>query len=163
MLFRSASWMFVIWGALHGIAIVLHRAWQQMGQKMNTLLAWFVTFNFINITWIFFRAENWQQAKNILSGMLGGALVLPLGSFLERYDLPAFISFSDSWLANIYADKYMLWYLFFAMGMSLFFRNSGEWLQQMKPNGVFLIAFILMFVISFSHLSGVHEFLYFNF
>ncbi|OHD94969.1 MAG: acetyltransferase, partial [Sulfuricurvum sp. RIFOXYD2_FULL_44_160] len=66
-LWHGASWMFIIWGALHGTAIVLHRAWQQMGLKMNSILAWFITFNFINITWIFFRAKDWDAAKNILS------------------------------------------------------------------------------------------------
>jgi D-alanyl-lipoteichoic acid acyltransferase DltB (MBOAT superfamily) len=70
-LWHGASWMFVIWGALHGIAIVLHRMWKQLGLTMNTMLAWFITFNFINITWIFFRAKDWGQAKNIFLGMGG--------------------------------------------------------------------------------------------
>ncbi|MFA6396886.1 MAG: MBOAT family protein, partial [Sulfurimonas sp.] len=77
-LWHGASWMFIAWGALHGIAIVIHRAWQQMGEKMNTVLAWFITFNFINITWIFFRAKDWTQASNVIQGMIGGnGIMLP--------------------------------------------------------------------------------------
>ena len=34
-------------------------------------LCWFITFNFINIAWIFFRAENLSGALNLLKGMFG--------------------------------------------------------------------------------------------
>ena len=38
---------------------------------MPKYLAWFITFNFINITWIFFRAKNWHTAVKVLKGMMG--------------------------------------------------------------------------------------------
>jgi len=162
-LWHGASWMFIIWGALHGTAIVLHRAWQQMGLKMNSILAWFITFNFINITWIFFRAKDWDAAKNILSAMSAGNVVFPLGGFFDHYCHLGFFIFSDSWITNINADKYIFWYLVLAIGITFFFRNSHELLQQMKLNTISLVFFIIIFIVSFSHLSGVHEFLYFNF
>ena len=34
-------------------------------------LCWFITFNFVNIAWIFFRAENLSGAVNLLKGMFG--------------------------------------------------------------------------------------------
>jgi len=55
-LWHGASWMFVIWGALHGAALVVHRIWRRLGLRMPTPLAWLLTFCFVNITWIFFRA-----------------------------------------------------------------------------------------------------------
>jgi len=68
-LWHGASWMFVIWGALHGLALVTHRVWTGLGLYMPKALAWLLTFNFINITWIFFRAKSFDDARRIIHGM----------------------------------------------------------------------------------------------
>lgn len=68
-LWHGASWMFVIWGALHGGALVIHRIWKQLGMNMPNPLAWLITFLFINITWVFFRATSMQDANNIIIKM----------------------------------------------------------------------------------------------
>ncbi|STQ85749.1 hypothetical protein [Helicobacter muridarum] len=39
--------------------------------RFYKVLCWFITFNFINIAWIFFRSENVQGAFNLLKGMFG--------------------------------------------------------------------------------------------
>lgn len=69
-LWHGASWMFIIWGALHGGALVLHRAWKQCGMRMPTPLAWLTTFLFVNVSWVFFRAHSLDDAKRILAGMV---------------------------------------------------------------------------------------------
>lgn len=68
-LWHGASWMFVIWGALHGLALVAHRLWQGSGRRLPTVAAWLLTFGFINITWVFFRAETLDDALRVLRGM----------------------------------------------------------------------------------------------
>jgi D-alanyl-lipoteichoic acid acyltransferase DltB (MBOAT superfamily) len=68
-LWHGASWMFVIWGMLHGAALVVHRVWSRTGFHMPRVLAWFLTFNFINAAWVFFRAESMDGAMKILRGM----------------------------------------------------------------------------------------------
>ncbi len=67
---HGASWMFIIWGALHGGALVLHRIWKKLGFSMPTALAWIVTFLFVNVTWVFFRATSLADALTILGGMI---------------------------------------------------------------------------------------------
>ncbi|MFC3868394.1 MBOAT family O-acyltransferase, partial [Helicobacter equorum] len=52
-----------------------------MKTKLYTVLCWILTFNFVNIAWVFFRAENIQGAMNLLKGMFGGVIILP--KFLE--------------------------------------------------------------------------------
>ncbi|MGE6824693.1 MBOAT family O-acyltransferase [Pseudomonas soli] len=69
-LWHGASWMFIIWGALHGGALVLHRIWKKLGFSMPTALAWIVTFMFVNVTWVFFRATSLADALTILGGMI---------------------------------------------------------------------------------------------
>jgi alginate O-acetyltransferase complex protein AlgI len=77
-LWHGASWMFVIWGAMHGAGIVIHRLWSRYGIAMAGPLAWFLTFSFVNVTWIFFRAKDMSSAVRVLSGMthmLDGSIV----------------------------------------------------------------------------------------
>ena len=68
-LWHGASWMFVIFGGLHGLAIVVNNYWKKTKIKINKILAWFITFNFVNITMIFFRAEEWGDAIKVLRSM----------------------------------------------------------------------------------------------
>lgn len=70
-LWHGAGWTFVFWGFLHGLALVIHRVWQSLGFRLYPWLAWFITFNFINIAWVFFRAKEWDDAMKVLKGMAG--------------------------------------------------------------------------------------------
>jgi alginate O-acetyltransferase complex protein AlgI len=69
-LWHGASWMFVIWGALHGSALVIHRIWSGFGLCMPKAAAWLLTFCFVNITWVFFRANTLDDALRVLRGMV---------------------------------------------------------------------------------------------
>ncbi|MDQ8051277.1 MBOAT family protein [Luteibacter sp.] len=69
-LWHGATWMFVIWGALHGAALVVHRLWQKLGVKMPKAMAWLLTFAFVNFAWVFFRAKTLPDATRVLSGMV---------------------------------------------------------------------------------------------
>jgi alginate O-acetyltransferase complex protein AlgI len=79
-IWHGASWMFVIWGALHGGALIVHRAWQRLGYKMYIWLAWFLTFNFVNVAWVYFRAKDLESAHKVLTGMLDYTSVAALSA-----------------------------------------------------------------------------------
>ena len=75
-LWHGAGFRFIIWGAMHGFALILHKLWmiifpiKNENQKFRWLtrtLSWIITFNFICFCWIFFRAENMNSASQILS------------------------------------------------------------------------------------------------
>jgi alginate O-acetyltransferase complex protein AlgI len=88
-LWHGAGWTFIIWGLLHGIALAIHRMWQSFGFKLNKILAWFITFNFVNIAWIFFRAKDFESAMKVLGGMFSlDNIVLPekYFKFLAQYN-----------------------------------------------------------------------------
>jgi alginate O-acetyltransferase complex protein AlgI len=69
-LWHGATWMFVIWGGLHGLALVIHRFWQRWGRPLPRRLAWLLTFLFVNFAWVFFRAKDWASAMRVLQGMV---------------------------------------------------------------------------------------------
>lgn len=76
-LWHGASMRFVIWGALHGVALCLHKAYLSRHPfasvnggsmtKAQRILSTFVTFNFVCFCWIFFRADNMEVVGNMLS------------------------------------------------------------------------------------------------
>lgn len=78
-LWHGAAWTFVVWGALHGIYLVIERLLKNIVQLKSKhivaqILLAFLTFNCVNITWVFFRAEGFGDAMNLLRSMffLGG-------------------------------------------------------------------------------------------
>ena len=80
-LWHGAGWTFVMWGFLHGFAIVAFRLWRRLNINLPKVVSWFITFNFVNAAWVFFRAKSLSNAVQILKGMTGlNGIVLP--SFL---------------------------------------------------------------------------------
>lgn len=77
-LWHGASWVFVVWGGLHGLYLVIEkfvRSWAEARQLrtsrwMQPFLG-LLTFTLICFTWIFFRATTFQQAFSIARAMLG--------------------------------------------------------------------------------------------
>ena len=63
-LWHGSSWMFVIWGALHGFGLVVHKFFsRQLGLRLPNqvacnFLSWLVTYLYICFAWSFFRAKN---------------------------------------------------------------------------------------------------------
>jgi len=163
-LWHGASWMFVIWGALHGIAIVLHRMWKQLGLTMNTMLAWFITFNFINITWIFFRAKNWEQAKNIFLGMGGMQGVVLPEKYVQYFGKfhTTLIEFGSVY-EHINGRPQTTAYIIMGFLMVLMLKNSMFLVDTFKPTRLHLAFSIVLFLTAISMMSRVSEFLYFNF
>jgi len=165
-LWHGAGWTFVFWGFLHGSATVIHRIWQRLGYKMPRIMAWFITFNFVNITWAFFRAKSFENALKVVKGMLG------LNSFaLPRY-LEGKLAFLNghgvefgSWLGGVQGGtgiKLILMIILFAF-VVLFMRNSNEMTIRFKPNWINLIFIILIATYGLLSLTKVSEFLYFQF
>jgi D-alanyl-lipoteichoic acid acyltransferase DltB (MBOAT superfamily) len=147
-IWHGASWMFIIWGSLHGFAIVIHRVWKDLGFRMNSFLAWFITINFINITWIFFRAKDMDSAIKVLSGMFGlnGWGDIKITNFLH----------------NIGNSTEIMLYFIVAI-IILMSKNSNQLADNFRPTKKIALAIGLMLALGILSLSKVSEFLYFNF
>jgi alginate O-acetyltransferase complex protein AlgI len=59
---HGANWTFIIWGLLHGLALLTSTYAVKMNYSMNTLLSGILTFSFVCFAWIFFRAESVSDA-----------------------------------------------------------------------------------------------------
>ena len=73
-LWHGASWMFVLWGVMHGVALTLHRIWSKfLGFSMPKIPARLLTFFFVMLAWVPFRAESWNKTKEIYCGLFAPA------------------------------------------------------------------------------------------
>ncbi len=81
-LWHGASWTFIIWGAMHGLALIVHREWVRISAgvnaTLNRVIHWLsvpLTFYWVCLAWIFFRAEPvfTSDGKTLLQTALGSA------------------------------------------------------------------------------------------
>jgi len=94
-LWHGASLNFVFWGLLHGMALVVERMFGlhapaegttkpqaaadslprlrgRVGEGARGALAWFVTFHFVCLTWIFFRSPSLEATQTYFSTLAWG-------------------------------------------------------------------------------------------
>lgn len=73
-LWHGAAWTFVVWGALHGVYLIVERMLKKIIHiKINIYNGFFLallTYMFVNFTWVFFRAKEFSTAKNMITSML---------------------------------------------------------------------------------------------
>ncbi|QKE28424.1 membrane-bound O-acyl transferase, MBOAT family [Arcobacter acticola] len=161
---HGAGWTFLFWGFLHGIALIIHRLWSNLGFKMWTWLAWFITFNFVNIAWVFFRAKEWDDAVKVLGGMFSlDNIILPEKlesklSFLTNYNIEF-----GYWAENIKGNDFTAIAVILGFILILAFRNSMEKGKDFKLNYKTALLSAICFIGAILSLNKASEFLYFNF
>lgn len=79
-LWHGASWNFVLWGGLHGLALSLHKAWSGATAGFRRpavvaafwgLAAWGLTQLFVLVTWVPFRAGDFADTMDVLGAFIG--------------------------------------------------------------------------------------------
>ena len=163
-IWHGAGWTYIIWGAMNGIGLIIHKIWQELGFVLkNKILTIFINFMFFNITAVFFRANSVRDAVEILKGMFGfNSILLP--EFLKNYLQASsfqFVKLGSYILNNIHADYGL--YLLFGLLVAFLGKSSKSLAEDFKPNFIYLIFIVFLFVTSVINLLKVSKFLYFNF
>lgn len=163
---HGAGWTFIAWGALHGVAIVVHRAWQDFGLRIWGWLGWILTFNFINITWVFFRSDDFETVKTVLGGMLGiNGIVLPAKLAQKLAILNTYgIEFTESYLShsglNGIKDLILIAIMIIFVIIA---KNTQELSKSIKYSPLTAVILGLITVCGLIYLNRPSQFLYFQF
>jgi alginate O-acetyltransferase complex protein AlgI len=91
-LWHGASWNFIIWGGIHGAALAVNR-WFESARIPAGIkaclrwppLAWLLTMLVVYLSWIFFRAKNFDEASNMIL-----RIVTPSAGWMESRISPLF-------------------------------------------------------------------------
>jgi len=184
-LWHGAAWTFVAWGLLHGVGLAVHKVWTEKfseGRRpFHGLVGWLVTYSFVCVGWVFFRATDFETAllmlRKIVGLEAGGAtwvylpllLILPLvvaahvaGSWIAGHEKKT-ATVPEKWVpapafaSTVYDDA--------ERGIALRpHRAAGLYLLLPRPG--FVSAFVLtVWVVGLFLFSPVHTrpFIYFQF
>lgn len=164
-LWHGANWTFVLWGFLHGCAMVLERLVGKRFSTVHPVLSWGVTFAFVSFCWIFFRAptiaDGWAMVKTVAMCDFGtimpqftGCFHLPLESWLGRW-----LSLDMGRLA-----LFMMLLFFGGAFLFIFLEKEGEKKETAVKLGARtgMLSAVLLFW-SLISLTGVTQFLYSEF
>lgn len=143
---HGAGWTFVAWGSLHGAALVVNHVWRKRKWKMPAALGWLITFNFVNFSFVFFRAREWSDAVKVLKGMCGLS-----GVEFGRHAMAAVQG----------KDQILL--LAAALAMVLATRNSVQMAETFRPGWKSTLFLAVAACYALFNMSRVSEFLYFQF
>ena len=148
-LWHGANWTFVIWGALHGLYLIIEIILKPVTNKIKLNhyarrfigLAW--TFILVNIGWVFFRANNFSDAIYILTHM-----------FTSTGDIIVGVVF-------IFAIVFII------LVMDLIYINQKALLFWRRLNQIWLLRWLVYIALIFTILLfGINksvEFIYFQF
>ena len=89
-IWHGANWGFIVWGMLHGLALISHRLTLALGQRLGfiqsfwktlpgTIVSWALTQAFVFGSWIFFRLPNLAQANLALTHFWGWSADIQFG------------------------------------------------------------------------------------
>ena len=143
-IWHGAGWTFIVWGFLHGFALVIHKEFKNLTLQIPNWIALSMTFLFVNLTWVFFRSPSWADAMNMLTAMSGA------GTNLKEFSLINDYYFAPLWILSV---------------ILLFTKNAKEWSDEFRPEFSFAWKTIILIIINIIFLNSVfdQEFLYFDF
>jgi D-alanyl-lipoteichoic acid acyltransferase DltB (MBOAT superfamily) len=178
-LWHGAAWTFVVWGGLHGLALAAHRLWLRRFPSHEPrslawhVAAWALTFAFVVVTWVFFRADGLGTSFAMLQSMFSPA---SFGAPVEIKNLGGeggYLGVSFGWAAVSFA---IVWVLVMPTMQDLMrLRLRGPMYQPyvaratplLQPSWRLTTAWVMgsaaIFAVAFLGLSRVSEFIYYNF
>ena len=115
---HGASWNFIIWGSLHGVALIINKYWSQFFGKIvilpkivSNILYGIITFHFVIFCWIFFKSANLVIAQQYIHQIVYQFTLQGAETFLANYKYPLLMmllgyvlhlipdSIADKWIA----------------------------------------------------------------
>ena len=148
-LWHGAAWTFVIWGALHGLYLVIERQFRGKIKLKHSgiqgISLAFLTYMCVNITWVFFRAKEFVTAKQMLVSMF----------FVNKEGTKVLQTFEIIQVASVITILFLCHW---------FMRNTSMKAVHNKTNLIIFGIFwaILVFLVLISQGSG-EQFIYFQF
>jgi alginate O-acetyltransferase complex protein AlgI len=166
-LWHGASWHYVVWGAFHGIGLVFCHSYDALvkresaiagalrkfhGTSIGVALSLLLTFLFVLVGWVFFRADTIAQSLQVLQAMCSFHSSTCLAESIEKY--PVLTAASVYLIGRLLVDN--------KKRLGLLAPTLRENLQPLMPAR--LVVYICFFICAIGlSPSGKTPFIYFQF
>lgn len=166
-LWHGANWTFILWGGLHGAFSIITKHYRKFFDNLHPALNWIITFSFVNVTWVLFRADSLSNAalfiKQILSLNFSGLRQ----EIISCFNLAEFQFFFEKILYWNIFNRYN--YIFFLLFLTVICfailgsQNSYEKMKSFIPSASKCIVTVFLTIWCVLSFTGISTFLYFNF
>ena len=98
-LWHGAAWKFIIWGGMHGVGLIVHKALRPWLVKIPDTwpvkaASWTLTMAYVSFLFIFFRAASFEDAWLIIRNIFGNFDIAYLAPFVRvRYVWLIFVAY----------------------------------------------------------------------
>lgn len=166
-LWHGAAWTFVIWGILHGVAMVISKLLRACKVVLPKVLGWFLTFSFWVASFAIFRAASLQEAFTLFSRVVNGGMGRIQELFYATIEKSTEVSILQKLdvldITKTFPEIYVLVVLVISLLGCLTMKNTQEKLQQFQFTYQKLFVTVLLIFYSLISLGKVTVFLYANF
>ena len=164
---HGANWTYVIWGLLHGLALV----WENLFPKLRFRAEWanrLLTGTYVTMTFVFFRSDSLKMAGMVLKKMFLGGWSNYFFRFCSNLQIPE--NYAVIKLLQLKFPQYLTCFYVLCVTVLLFIAvrlvcgcKAEVWIAKkgQTAGGIFILA--TLFVWGLISLSQVSTFLYFNF
>ncbi|HLX24491.1 MAG TPA: MBOAT family protein [Usitatibacter sp.] len=90
-LWHGANWTFVAWGLANGLGLVLLRIWERAGVTLPAIVAWAITFLFVNLAWVLFRAPDLATAAAFFASLSGSTGIAGIHLAIVPLTIPTLV------------------------------------------------------------------------
>lgn len=155
-LWHGASWRFILWGGLHGLALAIHKAVDSLPftirspllRTMFSIGGVLITFHFVCFCWIFFRASSLELAGQMISQMADHFSPQVVWEFVNGYKGVVFLM--------------VLGFTFHFLPPSSE-QKAEAWVTRMPLPAKAFLLFIIIFLVIQTKSSEIQPFIYFQF
>lgn len=157
---HGATWLFVLWGVVHGLGLITHRLWRKTNLCFPKLAGVAMTFLFVHLTFVLIRSPTLDQALQMYHAMFSGVtdFVINLWGFSFSTGLDAM----STWISDS-PSGFSLLVLFLSFWIVFFCKNSNQILKAKELSVGLLCKALAAMVLGVIFLSGEKEFIYFVF
>ena len=160
-LWHGAHLRFIIWGGIHGIALVIHKQWIRLMKHiypryqpnrtrshLRRFVSVFFTFHVVTFAWIFFRAPTMQKARQMISKIFSSFNFNLIPEMIRSYQevfAVILVGFILHWLPSDFKERYRGWFIQSPLAVKI------------------LIVIMVVFIIYQVKSAAIQPFIYFKF
>lgn len=168
-LWHGSATTFVVWGLIHGIGSVVSKIISPVMNKCPKFLRWLLTFIFVNLSWVFFRAPDLDTAKDIFKQLFTGGFT-PINVNIIAACIPAegqLLQWITLQLAKDFVSYsgivIILFLIILALILCTLTKTAKERCDAFVAKRSIVFTTVILFTWCVLSLSQVSEFIYVNF